>query len=133
MKQVLAFLQANKVFYLATAKGDEPKVRPLGFVMEYDGKLYFGVGDQKDVYKQMVANPKVEISTTNPETGQWIRIHGKAAFDPRPELFTAAVKVLPMLKDMYGDPAGPKLGCFYLTEAEAIFYDMQGNSKTVKL
>ena len=131
MKEVLDFLQANKVFFMATIAGDEPKVRPLGFVMEYDGKIYFGVGDQKDVYKQMRANPKVEITSVSPEA-KWVRLKGAAVFDDRREVFEASVKALPVLKEMYGDPNGPKLGNFYLKDAEAVFYDMQGNTKTVK-
>ena len=29
MKEVLDFLTANKVFYLATTSGDQPHVRPM--------------------------------------------------------------------------------------------------------
>ncbi len=131
MKEVLDFLRASKVFYMATVKGNEPKVRPLGFVMEYEGRLYFGVGRQKEVFKQMEANPKVEMTAVSPDAGRWIRLHGEAVFDDRPELFTEAVKTLPMLKDLYSDPNGPRLGIFYLKGAEAVFSDMQGNVRTV--
>lgn len=130
MKEVLEFLQANKVFFMATVKGDEPKVRPLGFVMEYDGRIIFGVGDQKEVYKQMKANPKVEITSVS-QDGKWLRLSGSAVFDARPEVVTASFAALPVLKEMYGDPQGPQFAAFYLTGAEAVFYDMQGNTKTV--
>jgi len=131
MKEVLDFLQTNKVFFMATVDGDNPKVRPLGFVMEYEGKIYFGVGEQKEVYRQMKANPKVEICSVNQE-GRWLRLRGAAQFDARPELFAAAVRALPVLAEMY--PAGgPKLGVFHLQPAEAVFYDMQGNTKIIKL
>lgn len=131
MNEVLDFLRANKVFFMATVDGDRPRVRPLGFVMEQEGKIYFGVGEQKEVYRQMKANPKVEICSVS-QDGHWMRLYGAAEFDPRPELFTAAVKALPVLAEMY--PAGgPKLGIFHLQPAEAVFYDMQGNAKTVKL
>ncbi|MDR1045281.1 MAG: pyridoxamine 5'-phosphate oxidase family protein [Candidatus Adiutrix sp.] len=132
MNEVLEFLKASKVFFMATASGDEPKVRPLGFVMEYEGQIYFGVGRQKDVYKQMKANPKVEITAVS-QDAKWVRLHGSAVFDERPEVFEAAVLALPVLKDMYGDPAGPRLGAFYLEGAEAVFYDMQGNARQVAL
>ncbi len=132
MSKVLDFLRANRIFYLATVKGDQPKLRPLGFVMEYEGKIFFGVGDQKEVFKQLQANPKAEISTTCAETGQWLRFTGRAVFDRRPELFEAAVKTMPMLKDIYGDPAGQKLACFYLAEAEAWLYDMKGGQEKLE-
>jgi len=132
MKKVLDFIKTNKVFFLATVKGDEPKVRPLGFVMEFEGKIFFGVGEQKEVFRQMRANPRVEICSVSQE-GKWLRLHGSAVFDQRPEVFEAAVAALPVLKDMYGKPNDPKLGAFYLTGAEAVFYDMAGNTETVVL
>lgn len=132
MSEVLDFLRANKVFFLATAQGDQPKARPLGFVMEYEGRIYFGVGNHKDVYKQMKANPKVEIVSCAAD-GRWLRFHGTAVFDDRPPVFEAAVAALPFLKEIYGAPDGPKLGAFYLTEAEAVFYDMKGPVKTVRV
>ena len=59
MKEVLDFLNKVGVYYLATEEGDQPRVRPLGFVMEWQGKLTFCTGNKKNMYKQMVNNPKV--------------------------------------------------------------------------
>ena len=39
MNNVLEFLRDCKTFYLATCEGDQPRVRPFGAVMIYDGKL----------------------------------------------------------------------------------------------
>ena len=128
MKEVLQFIQTNKVFFMATVDGDRPRLRPLGFVMEYDGKIYFGVGDQKEVFSQMKTNPKVDICSVSPN-GNWLRLSGKAVFDMRPELFEAAVKTLPVLGEMYSPSLGNKLGTFYLTEAKALIYDMAGNTQ----
>lgn len=132
MSEVLSFLKANQVFFLATMDGDQPKNRPLGFIMEYEGRIYFGVGNQKDVYRQMAANPKVEIVSCSTE-GKWLRLTGQAVFDDRPPVLEAAFATLPFLKDVYGAPNGPKLAAFYLSPAEAVFYDMKGPVKTVKL
>lgn len=126
MKEVLQFIKANKIFYLATVDGDRPKLRPLGFIMEYEGKIYFGVGRHKEVYRQMEAQPNVQICSTS-QDGHWLRLSGRAVFDLRPEVFEAAVKALPMLADMYSPASGNKLGTFYLTEAQALLYDMAGN------
>jgi uncharacterized pyridoxamine 5'-phosphate oxidase family protein len=58
MNEVLQFLEDNPVFYIATVDGDTPKVRPFGFVMEYDGKLCFCTSNQKNVYRQLKGCPK---------------------------------------------------------------------------
>ncbi|MBQ2429112.1 MAG: pyridoxamine 5'-phosphate oxidase family protein, partial [Ruminococcus sp.] len=61
MSKVSDFLNEAGVFFMATADGNQPKLRPLGAHMEADGKIIFGVGDFKNVYRQMKANPLVEI------------------------------------------------------------------------
>lgn len=130
MKEALRFIQGNKVFFMATVDGDQPRLRPLGFVMEFEGKVYFGVGDQKAVYRQMQAQPKVEICSVSPD-GNWLRLSGRAVFDMRPEVFEAAVKALPVLGEMYSPALGNKLGTFYLTEVKALMYDMAGNAEEI--
>lgn len=40
MQQVLDFLNKAGVFFLATADGDQPHVRPLGFVMDCGGQTH---------------------------------------------------------------------------------------------
>ncbi|MDR1165565.1 MAG: pyridoxamine 5'-phosphate oxidase family protein [Deltaproteobacteria bacterium] len=125
MKDVFAFLAANRPFYLATIKDRGPKVRPMGFVMEYHGKIYFGAGAQKQVYRQMVDNPLVEIATTDKD-GQWLRLTGLVVFDDDPECFEAAVQAMPRLKEIYPE-GGPRLALFYLKDGVALFHDHQGN------
>ncbi|MDR2945289.1 MAG: pyridoxamine 5'-phosphate oxidase family protein [Candidatus Adiutrix sp.] len=131
MKEVLEFLKSNKPFYLATMDGDQARVRPLGFVMEYDGKIFFGVGNHKNVYRQLKASPKVEISGTDPESN-WVRITGRAVFDERPEVIEAAFTAMPQLKNIYNDPKAFQIAPFYLADAEAGFFDMKGGARTVK-
>uniref|UniRef100_UPI0007515972 pyridoxamine 5'-phosphate oxidase family protein n=1 Tax=Treponema endosymbiont of Eucomonympha sp. TaxID=1580831 RepID=UPI0007515972 len=62
MSKVLKFLQDSKVFFLATSDGDQARVRPLGFVMEYEGKISFCTSNTKSMSKQLKANPKAEHS-----------------------------------------------------------------------
>jgi uncharacterized pyridoxamine 5'-phosphate oxidase family protein len=128
--EVFDFLKDNAPFYLASIKGNTPKLRPLGLVLDTDGKIYFGVGDQKEVYRQIVDNPNVEIATTNKE-GNWIRISGTVVFDENPALFEKAADSFPPLKEMYTS-GGPKLGIFYLKNATALFLGHKGEiTKTI--
>ena len=58
MNEVVQFLQANPVQYLATVGRDgKAKCRPFMFAGEMDGKLWFCTNNQKDVYKDMQENP----------------------------------------------------------------------------
>ncbi len=71
-----AFLAEAGVFFMSTIDGDRPKSRPLGLHVEKDGRVYFGVGDFKPVYRQMLANPHVEIAACNGR--DWLRMSGTA-------------------------------------------------------
>ncbi|MCE5287558.1 MAG: pyridoxamine 5'-phosphate oxidase family protein [Pelosinus sp.] len=131
MDEVLAFLKDNRVFYLATVDGSIPKVRPFGFVMKFEGKLYFGTSNEKAVYKQLKTNPNMEISTTTPD-GEWLRLSGKAVFNTTRQIKELALEAMPMLKNMYS-VNDDIFELFYIEDATAIFQDMKGCSRTIKL
>ena len=61
IERVCQFLDEAKVYYLATTDGDQPRVRPFGTALVYEGKLYIQTGKVKPVSKQLAANPKAEI------------------------------------------------------------------------
>lgn len=125
MSKVNDFLSEAKVFYLATVDGDQPKVRPLGLHLEMDGKLMFGVGDYKDVYRQMLANPKVEIACAKPD-GHWLRYTGRVVFETDPKYVEMSLEAMPMLRDIYNDETGYKLVMFHLEDATAVDIPMMG-------
>ena len=130
MDEVLKFLKDNPTFYLATVDGNKPKVRPFGFVMNYEGKLHFGTNNKKDVYKQLKVNPHFEVSTTS-KTGEWLRLKGKAVFNTNKQSKQAAFDSAPFLSQMYSvDDAIFEL--FYIEEAEATFNTMKGDSRTIR-
>ena len=129
MKEVLDFLTANKVFYLATTSGDQPHVRPMGFVMEYDGRLAFCTSNQKDMYKQLTANPHVEICCVDANYNT-LRICGKAIFCTTEETQRKTLEVMPALGKMYAVGDG-KLEIFCLEEAQAVCQTMSGEKQVL--
>jgi len=131
MDEVLQFLNNNRVFYLATTDGDTPRVRPFGFVMKYEGKLCFCTSNQKDVYRQLKANPKFEISAAA-KTGEWLRLKGEAVFITSRESKKAALDTMPSLRRLYSEDDSI-CEIFYAGEAEATFYNMSGPFRTIKL
>lgn len=75
--RVADFIRNVGYAYLCTAEGDQPKARPLNSFCVIDGRLCFMVGDKKDVYKQLVNNPKFEVIAMGART-EWVRIEGTA-------------------------------------------------------
>lgn len=99
MNEIVKYLQECGTFYLATVEGDQPHVRPFGAVCKFEGKLYIVTNNKKDVYKQMKANGKVEISGMN--NGTWIRVKGIVKEDTRREARVAMMDANESLHSMY--------------------------------
>ena len=126
--RVEAFLKEAGVFFLATADGDQPKLRPLGAHFLMDGKVLFGVGDFKNVYKQLKANPKTEIAACKSD-GHWLRFTGKAVFETDPKYAEAALNAMPNLKSIYNEKTGHKMMMFHLEGATAVDIAMMGDGE----
>lgn len=96
MEKTYEFLKKCGTYFLATADGDQPRVRPFGTVNIFDGKLYFQTGKVKAVSKQMHKNPKVEISACMND--KWIRVTATVAEDPRIEAQQSMLNSYPSLQ-----------------------------------
>jgi len=116
MKEVYEFLQKCGTFYLATMDGDQPRVRPFGAIDVFEDKLYIETGKVKNVSKQMMANPKIEISGM--ADGKWIRIEAVAVEDDRIEVRHHMLNAYPMLQGMYKADDG-NMQVLYLKNAMA--------------
>ncbi len=99
LERVCQFLDEAKTYYLATVEGDQPRVRPFGTALVYEGKLYIQTGKVKNVSKQLAANPKAEICAFM--DGKWLRVSGELINDDRREPKAAMLDKMPMLKGMY--------------------------------
>jgi uncharacterized pyridoxamine 5'-phosphate oxidase family protein len=131
MKRALEFLQESGTFYLATTEGDQPRVRPFGAVFEYEGKLYILTSNKKECFKQMLQNPKVEISSMN-KKGQWIRVAGEVANDDRREVKEFALEAYPSLKSMYSVDDGI-VSVLYFTKGTATISGFASEPETFSL
>lgn len=131
MDKALEFLKDCGTFYLATNEGDQPRVRPFGAVFEYENKLYIVTNNTKNCFKQMLQNPKVEISGMN-KKGQWIRLTGEVANDDRREVKELALETIPVLKSMYNINDGI-FAVLYFTKGTATISSFTGEPETFSL
>jgi uncharacterized pyridoxamine 5'-phosphate oxidase family protein len=133
MKTAYEFLKANPVFHLATVDGDKARVRPFGFSMIRNKALYFCTNKTKDVYKQLVKNPDIEISGMGADN-TWLRIRGKVAFDESREAKAQAFEEAPMLLRIYPKGADDETYVtFYFTDAQATLYSFAEAPKVLPL
>ena len=129
IERIEKFIKDAKAYYLATADGDQPRVRPFGTIHIYDGKLYIQTGKVKEVSKQLAANPKAEICAFNGK--EWIRVSGELVDDDRLEAKQSMLDAYPDLKDRYAADDG-NTQVLYFKNGTATFYSFAGTPETVK-
>ncbi len=125
MDKVVEFLKSCGAFFYASCDGDKPRVRPFGFFMVFKDRLYFGMGKQKESFRQTVENPNFEICALNKDNA-WIRIRGTAVLDDSREAQDKAFETSPFLKNIYNEQTGNVLGLFYIKDGYAEIANMTG-------
>lgn len=118
MKRTYQFLKDAGTFYLATVDGDQPRVRPFGAVCIHNNRFYIATNNQKDCYKQMLKNEKIEISAM--VKGEWIRLSANVIPDNDIKAREAMLEANPVIKGMYSASDG-LMEVLYLTNAKATF------------
>ena len=126
MNEVVKFLNENPVQYLATVGRDgKAKCRPFMFCFEKEGRLWFCTNNTKDVYKDIQANPEIEISVSSPSYA-WIRLNGRAMFENDMEVKQGCMEN-PIVKGQYKNAENPIFEVFYLDNAKSVIADFSGN------
>ena len=128
MERVCQFLKDAGVYYLATVEGDQPRVRPFGTAHIFEGKLYIQTGKVKPTSRQLLANPKAEISAFH--NGTWIRLAGELVEDDRVEAKKSMLDAYPSLRNMYDENDG-NTQVFYFRNATATFSSFTAAPETV--
>jgi uncharacterized pyridoxamine 5'-phosphate oxidase family protein len=127
VQKVYEFLEKAGTFYLATVEGDQPRVRPYGAMLFFEGKIYIMAFGKTNATRQIAANQKVEICAFK---GKTLRIECKLVEDNRPEVGKALVDKMPVLKPALGEN-GENGVMYYLTDATASFFNMMELEETV--
>jgi len=129
MQEVYEFVKKCGTYYLATVDGDQPRVRPFGTVDLFEGRLYIQTGKGKDCYKQIVANPRVELCCF--ADGTWLRLAGTLVPDERVEAKKHMLDNYPNLRSMY-DENDDVTAVLYFKDAVATFSSFTAAPRTVQ-
>lgn len=127
IQKVYDFLESAKTFYLATVEGDQPRVRPYGAMLLFEGRIYIMAFGETNATHQIAANSKAEICAFK---GQTLRIECKLVEDNRPEVGKALVDKMPVLKPALGENEENGV-MYYLTDATASFFQMMELKETI--
>lgn len=129
MQEILDFFKGAGTYYLATAEGDQPRVRPFGTAEIFEGRLYIQTGKSKEVSKQLQQNPKAEICAF--KDGTWLRVSGELVRDDRYEAKAHMLDNYPELKSMYSaDDDNTEV--LYFKNGRAVFSSFTAAPRTVE-
>ncbi|NJK87760.1 MAG: pyridoxamine 5'-phosphate oxidase family protein [Bacteroidales bacterium] len=127
----IQFTNRNTLCFLATAEGDQPRVRALGFWFADETGFYFQTGSIKQLYSQLLKNPKIEVCFYSHQNtiGTMLRISGNAEFVNDPKLKEKVLNDRPFLKTYGLTIDHPGLIIFRISHGKAHFWTMENNLK----
>ena len=99
-------------------------MRPVAYHLADGDRVYFGVGDFKEVYKQMRKNPHVAFCATVGK--EFLRYFGRAVFETDDVIANRALDAAPAMRQIYNERTGYRLAVFHLEYAEVECRGMTG-------
>ena len=127
MNKITEELKQVGTFFIATVEGDQPRVRPYGAQLFYEGNLYLMSFGETAATRQIAQNPKAEICAFK---GQTLRVACTLVEDQRPEVKKALADKMPSLKPLLGEN-GEKGVMYKVTDATATFFKLMEPVETV--
>ena len=102
-EEILEFVKANPGCYLATVEDNQPHVRGMMMYNADEKGIVFHSAKSKDLSKQIMKNPMVEICFNSPKKDVQVRVKGKAVIKDDIEFKKEIVNTRPFLKPMVAD------------------------------
>ena len=130
MKEVQAYLKECGAFFIATADGDQPRVRPFGVSEIINDRLYIMTGKVKDFYKQVAKNGKFEICALKPNGSEWMRLSGTLVPDETLAVKEEFLNRNESLKSMY-KADDDNMAVLYIIDATACFCSFSAPERQV--
>lgn len=129
LKEIIEFANRNPVCYVATAEGDQPRVRGFSMWFADETGFYFQTGKPKRIYEQLLKNPKIEVcfyaQGSSPGAGKMLRVSGTVEFIDDLDLKKRVMSERAFLKDMGYDYNS--LVIFRIIKGEAYFWTRENS------
>lgn len=125
---VMEFVGKNMVFTLATCAGNSPKVRNMATSKVEDRGIIFCTGKEKDVYRELSANPNVELCYYSADEEKQVRIAGQVQELEELDLKKDIVDRFPFLKPWIDAAGYESMAVYLVVNAKACMWSMQTNN-----
>jgi len=129
INDVYEFANINPLCYLATIEDDQPRVRAFAMWYAADKGFYFHTSTFKDVYRQIMAHPKVEVCFYATQNGAMMRVTGEAEVLQDLDLKRKLMDNQEYLKQIFQGHDDPTLTIFRVQNGIARFWTIADNEK----
>jgi len=126
-QEIIEFIEANPVAWIATIEDGRPHVRALrAFRVQEDGPL-FQISTPKDVYRQLAANPQVEVCFNDQAQGIQVRVAGTVRFVEDEAVLDEALEERPFLQSLVEKEGRDAVKLFVIADARAYSWTRDNN------
>jgi uncharacterized pyridoxamine 5'-phosphate oxidase family protein len=118
-REVWSLFKPNQSVYLATAEGDQPRVRPVT-LLNIEQKLWMATGRRSAKARQILRHPNVEFCLPLTETcgTGYLRVAGVATAEKDPETRQRIGEQIPFLREYWSGPDDPNVVLIRITRVE---------------
>ena len=120
MEEAFDFLRDNKDVAFGTVENNRPNLRVFQVMLIIGHTLYFATSPKKQVYKQLLANPEIEILGMKGNIS--VRMSGKACFDVPDDVQREIYQTNSILSDLY--PSYDAMVYFSMDVRAIDYYDL---------
>jgi pyridoxamine 5'-phosphate oxidase len=125
--EILEFLNANPVCYLATSEHNKPHVRAIRIHHADEKGIIFQTVDGKDLPKQLMENPNVEVCFYSLKKNLQVRVSGRATVVEDAELKKEIAEKRPFLKPWIEEKGLDVIPVFRIVDCVAFTWTMETN------
>jgi uncharacterized pyridoxamine 5'-phosphate oxidase family protein len=125
--EIFAFITKNPFCALGTVENHQPRVRTIMTLRADERGILFNTGKAKDLYRQIQANPDVELCYYDPGSQIQVRISGRLIAQDDAETHKVVLEKLPFLRPMVEAKGTGLLAPYLLKNGRATIWTMATN------
>jgi uncharacterized pyridoxamine 5'-phosphate oxidase family protein len=130
LEDIRSYLTEVPAWFLATSVDGQAHVRPFSFAAIEDDKLWFCTARGKDVYDELIENPRFELSAWKPGN-PWLIVRGSAVFaEPSFATRQAGFEHMIALGEAHESADDGLLVFFYVSDGFAKICDITGHEES---
>ena len=115
LSEIAALLEQSAPVYAGTVGLDgRPQVRPLCFLFQQEGALYFLTAKNRRLYAELCKTPEISLCVSERETESCLRVSGKVCFTEEKELISRGLREQPGMAAALGGDEKALIAFFLL-------------------